>query len=79
MLQLAIALHHCWDRGVFHNTYMSNILINTDTLQLKIMDFRLAEHIIKKRELAFYLYPYLLQFTDNALMLKFWKCVVYRK
>ncbi|KAL0182117.1 hypothetical protein M9458_021492, partial [Cirrhinus mrigala] len=49
MLQLSIALHHCWDRGVFHHTYMSNILINTDTLQLKIMDFRLAEHIIKKR------------------------------
>ncbi|XP_052464859.1 serine/threonine-protein kinase pim-1 [Carassius gibelio] len=55
MWQVAVALRHCWDRGIFHETDLSNILINTDTLQLKIMDFRYAEHIIKKRSEEAYL------------------------
>ncbi|XP_018925828.1 serine/threonine-protein kinase pim-1-like [Cyprinus carpio] len=55
MWQVAVALRHCWDRGIFHETDLSNILINTDTLQLKIMDFRYAEHIIKKRSEDAYL------------------------
>ncbi|XP_016132053.1 serine/threonine-protein kinase prk-2-like [Sinocyclocheilus grahami] len=55
MWQLTVALRHCWDRGIFHETDLSNILINTDTQQLKIMDFRYAEHIIKKRSEEAYL------------------------
>uniref|UniRef100_A0A8C2GYQ3 non-specific serine/threonine protein kinase n=1 Tax=Cyprinus carpio TaxID=7962 RepID=A0A8C2GYQ3_CYPCA len=55
MWQVAVALRHCWDRGIFHETDLSNILINTDTLQLKIMDFRYAEHIMKKRSEDAYL------------------------
>ncbi|XP_042609700.1 serine/threonine-protein kinase pim-3-like [Cyprinus carpio] len=38
--QIIVALHHCNVCGVHHNhTHLRNILINRDTLQLKLIDF----------------------------------------
>lgn len=40
MLQLVQAARHCCDHGVFHNDIKTgNILINTETLQIKLIDF----------------------------------------
>ncbi|XP_043080877.1 serine/threonine-protein kinase pim-3-like [Puntigrus tetrazona] len=40
MLQAVVAAKHCMDRGIAHNDIRAdNILINTDTLQLKLIDF----------------------------------------
>ncbi len=51
--QLTVALKHCLDRGVGPVTDLRRVLINTDTLQLKIMDFRYANFVPKASELAF--------------------------
>ncbi|XP_058630118.1 serine/threonine-protein kinase pim-2-like isoform X2 [Onychostoma macrolepis] len=40
--QLTVALKHCLDRGVLHYTDFRRVLMNTDTLQLKIINFRHA-------------------------------------
>lgn len=46
MLQAVLAAKHCMDRGVAHNDIrVDNILINTDTLQLKLIDFGCGELI----------------------------------
>ncbi|KAK2915658.1 hypothetical protein Q8A67_000032 [Cirrhinus molitorella] len=39
MLQLTVALRHCLDRGVTLVTSVDKIVINPDTLQIKIVDF----------------------------------------
>lgn len=40
MRQLVLAVQHCIDHGVFHNDiHADNILVNTDTLELKLIDF----------------------------------------
>ncbi|KAL0153830.1 hypothetical protein M9458_050860 [Cirrhinus mrigala] len=37
---LVVAVQHCIDRGVFHNdVHANNILVNTNTLELKLIDF----------------------------------------
>ncbi len=51
--QLTVALKHCLDRGVGPVTDLRRVLINTDTLQLKIMDFRYGRFVAASRELAF--------------------------
>ncbi|XDV39409.1 hypothetical protein PO909_008659 [Leuciscus waleckii] len=37
--QLVVALQHCIDHGVYHITHMMNVLINPNTLQVKLTDF----------------------------------------
>ncbi|KAL0159247.1 hypothetical protein M9458_042972, partial [Cirrhinus mrigala] len=40
MRQLVLAVQHCIDHGVFHNDiHADNILVNTRTLGLKLIDF----------------------------------------
>ncbi|KAI2647685.1 Serine/threonine-protein kinase pim-2 [Labeo rohita] len=40
MCQLVVVVQHCIDRGVFHNdVHANNILVNTNTLELKLIDF----------------------------------------
>ncbi|XP_058627081.1 serine/threonine-protein kinase pim-2-like [Onychostoma macrolepis] len=40
MHQLVLAVQHCIDHGVFHNdVHADNVLVNTDTLELKLIDF----------------------------------------
>lgn len=40
MYQAVLAVKHCLDRGVYHNDIkLDNILVNTETLQLKLIDF----------------------------------------
>lgn len=40
MLQVVHAARHCMGRGVAHNDIrVDNILVNTETLQLKLIDF----------------------------------------
>ncbi len=40
MRQAVLAAKHCLDRGVFHRDIKSdNILVNTETLKLKLIDF----------------------------------------
>ncbi|XP_048034375.1 basic proline-rich protein-like [Megalobrama amblycephala] len=40
MYQAVLAVKHCLDRGVYHNDIkIDNILVNTETLQLKLIDF----------------------------------------
>ncbi len=40
MHQLVLAVQHCVDHGVFHNdVHADNVLVNTDTLELKLIDF----------------------------------------
>ncbi|TRY98760.1 hypothetical protein DNTS_025497 [Danionella cerebrum] len=48
MHQLVLAVQHCIDRGVFHNDiHTKNILVNTDSLELKLIDFGSA-HLVKE-------------------------------
>ncbi|XP_059424750.1 serine/threonine-protein kinase pim-2-like [Carassius carassius] len=43
MRQLVLAVQHCIDYGVFHNDiHADNILVTTDTLELKLIDFGAA-------------------------------------
>ncbi len=43
MRQLVLAVQHCIDHGIFHNDiHADNILVNTDTLELKLIDFGAA-------------------------------------
>ncbi len=52
--QLILALHHCNLCGVYHfDTHLGNILVSTDTLQLKLIDFSRAQHITATGEWAF--------------------------
>nr|XP_021322741.1 uncharacterized protein LOC101884995 [Danio rerio] len=45
--QVVLAAKHCADQGIFHKDIKSdNILINTDTLQLKLIDFGCSELIM---------------------------------
>ncbi|KTG38820.1 hypothetical protein cypCar_00022576 [Cyprinus carpio] len=45
MRQVVLAAKHCLDRGVFHRDIKSdNILVNTETLQLKLIDFGCGKH-----------------------------------
>lgn len=40
MRQVTQAVHHCFEREVFHGDIRSeNILVNTDTLEVKLIDF----------------------------------------
>uniref|UniRef100_A0A9J8CLL1 non-specific serine/threonine protein kinase n=1 Tax=Cyprinus carpio carpio TaxID=630221 RepID=A0A9J8CLL1_CYPCA len=40
MRQLVLAVQHCINHGVFHNdVHADNVLVNTDTLELKLIDF----------------------------------------
>ncbi|KAL0159187.1 hypothetical protein M9458_042912, partial [Cirrhinus mrigala] len=46
MRQLVLAVQHCIDHGVFHNDiHDDNILVNTRTLGLKLIDFG-AGHLV---------------------------------
>ncbi|RXN27167.1 serine threonine- kinase pim-2-like protein [Labeo rohita] len=46
MRQLVLAVQHCIDHGVFHNDiHADNILVNTRTLGLKLIDFG-AAHLV---------------------------------
>ncbi|XP_026054718.1 serine/threonine-protein kinase pim-2-like isoform X1 [Carassius auratus] len=69
MRQLVLAVQHCIDHGVFHNDiHADNILVTTDTLEIKLIDFG-AAHLFESTgydtwkylgELAFCIY-FLLQ------------------
>lgn len=46
MRQAVLAAKHCIERGIFHNDIkMDNMLVNTETLQLKLIDFSCSERI----------------------------------
>ncbi|KAK2903437.1 hypothetical protein Q8A67_008150 [Cirrhinus molitorella] len=46
MRQAVLAAKHCIERGVLHNDIKTdNILVNTETLQLKLIDFSCSERI----------------------------------
>ncbi|KAL0173057.1 hypothetical protein M9458_033368, partial [Cirrhinus mrigala] len=46
MRQAALAAKHCIERGVLHNDIKTdNMLVNTETLQLKLIDFGCSERI----------------------------------
>ncbi|RXN06505.1 serine threonine- kinase pim-2-like protein [Labeo rohita] len=46
MRQAVLAAKHCIERGVLHNDIKSdNMLVNTETLQLKLIDFGCSERI----------------------------------
>ncbi|KAI5616407.1 serine/threonine-protein kinase pim-2-like isoform X2 [Silurus asotus] len=46
--QVIRAAQHCFDRGVFHSDLRTqNILINTDTLEVKLIDFGCVEMLCK--------------------------------
>ncbi|XDV21876.1 hypothetical protein PO909_026889 [Leuciscus waleckii] len=46
MRQLVLAVQHCIDHGVFHNDiHVDNILVNTHSMELKLIDFGLA-HLV---------------------------------
>ncbi|KAK9976906.1 hypothetical protein ABG768_018727 [Culter alburnus] len=47
---LIVALHHCMSRGVYRRTHMKNILVHTNTLQVKLMDFGDALLVEERRE-----------------------------
>lgn len=51
--QLIVALHHCMSRGVYRRTHMKNILVHTNTLQVKLMDFGDTLLVEERRESAF--------------------------
>lgn len=65
MRQLVLAVQHCIDHGVFHNDiHADNILVTTDTLEIKLIDFG-AAHLFESTgydtwkylgELAFCIY-----------------------
>lgn len=43
MRQLVLAVQHCIDHGIFHNDiHANNILVNTCSLELKLIDFGCA-------------------------------------
>ncbi|XDV39357.1 hypothetical protein PO909_008612, partial [Leuciscus waleckii] len=48
--QLVVALQHCMDHGVYHKTHMKNVLINPNTLKVKLMDFGDALILEERRE-----------------------------
>ncbi|XP_067296720.1 uncharacterized protein [Pseudorasbora parva] len=52
MLELFSVLNHCWNRGVFFPIDVESILINPDTLQIKIMNFSCAQLIVKRSDEA---------------------------
>lgn len=67
MSQAVLAAKHCLDRGVFHRSIKpDNMLVNTETMELKRIDFRLTvsrivkssvhtrEHLGEFTELAFF-------------------------
>lgn len=46
MRQLVLAVQHCIDHGVFHNdVHVDNILVNTHSMELKLIDFGCA-HLV---------------------------------
>uniref|UniRef100_A0A671QKR8 non-specific serine/threonine protein kinase n=2 Tax=Sinocyclocheilus anshuiensis TaxID=1608454 RepID=A0A671QKR8_9TELE len=46
MRQAVLAAKHCIERGIFHNDIKTdNMLVNTETLQLKLLDFGCSERI----------------------------------
>ncbi|XP_048037743.1 serine/threonine-protein kinase pim-1-like isoform X2 [Megalobrama amblycephala] len=47
---LIVALHHCMSRGVYRRTHMKNILVHTNTLHVKLMDFGGALLVEERRE-----------------------------
>lgn len=54
--QLTIALRHCMELGVLHDADLENILINQDTMQIKLINFSNAMQLgpgTIRRELAF--------------------------
>ncbi|XP_043117314.1 serine/threonine-protein kinase pim-3-like [Puntigrus tetrazona] len=52
MRQAVLAAKHCLDRGVFHRDIKSdNILVNTETLQLKLIDFGCGKLLETSEEL----------------------------
>lgn len=54
MRNIINALHHCIKCGVHHcDTHWSNILVNPDNMQIKLIDFGCAKYIKKGGELAF--------------------------
>lgn len=53
MFQLTVAARHCFDRGVHHETYLRRVLININTLQLKLVQFSHAQFITATGKLAF--------------------------
>lgn len=66
MFQAVLAVKHCVDRGVYHNDIkLDNILVNTKTLQLKLIDFGCGfllnsgyEGSKYRGELVFFMLPY---------------------
>ncbi|KAK2867699.1 hypothetical protein Q8A67_025816 [Cirrhinus molitorella] len=53
MFQLIVAERHCLDRGVLHDTCLREILINTDTLQIKLMQFARAKFTAPADDITF--------------------------
>ncbi|XP_048008621.1 serine/threonine-protein kinase pim-1-like isoform X1 [Megalobrama amblycephala] len=47
---LIVALHHCMSRGVYRRTHMKNILVHTNTLHVKLMDFGGALLVEERRD-----------------------------
>uniref|UniRef100_A0A8C1XX81 non-specific serine/threonine protein kinase n=1 Tax=Cyprinus carpio TaxID=7962 RepID=A0A8C1XX81_CYPCA len=46
MRQAVLAAKHCIERGILHNDIKTdNMLVNTETLQLKLIDFSCSKHI----------------------------------
>ncbi|XP_043116379.1 serine/threonine-protein kinase pim-2-like [Puntigrus tetrazona] len=46
MRQAVLAAKHCIERGIFHNDIKTdNLLVNTETLQLKLIDFGCSQRI----------------------------------
>ncbi|XP_053360394.1 uncharacterized protein LOC128530458 [Clarias gariepinus] len=49
MQQVVQAVHHCCERGVLHCDFEENILINPETLEVKLVDFGSAELMMPER------------------------------
>lgn len=47
--QLIVALQHCMDHGIHHDTHMKNVLIYPNSLKVKLMDFSGALLLAEKR------------------------------
>ncbi|XP_053494061.1 serine/threonine-protein kinase pim-1-like [Ictalurus furcatus] len=48
MLQVFRAAHHCFKRGVVHGDIRAdNVLVNTDTLEVKLIDFGCGEFLLE--------------------------------
>lgn len=59
MLQALLAAIQCINRGVFHrDIHSSNILVNTKTLDIKLIDFGIGLHITNPGKFFFFCLVY---------------------